>query len=148
MSNAMYRTDETVITIDVTAAFSAYHEAQNLWYAARNRRDDERATVRELEDRTEAAANEVMVNGGSEKHPITGSNAETRKAQIAVACLDYPAFAEGMNELRATRRRLDQAEAEMDHQSNRMKGARLAIEYATAIKQQEAAAFGKLEFHR
>jgi chromosome segregation ATPase len=117
---------------------SQYAGAMDAAYEAREDINRIRAEMKNIEA-------QVVVNGGFAHINIDGKNAETRTAQLAQCLAIEGTYQDCLTALRAAERAHSQAENEANEASNQMRGARLALEYATAFINRCAAAEGRLE---
>ena len=102
-------------------------------YAEARRKLDElkqRVTVKAHE--LDIYESEIMANGGTQAHSINGSNLETRKAQLKVACADEPTWIALAQELRALEWEKSAAETDMESAQHQLRGCVRALDAAIA----------------
>lgn len=113
-------------------AAAAYEQARTEWKEASDRALEVRAVLPEARQDVDDLADEMLVNGGTEEHPIDGGNDTKRKAQLAVALMNDNRYQHALGNLRDIESDLRVAESEMQDAEHRMRGARLRLEWATA----------------
>jgi len=123
---------QTMIRSASSAAIQRYYAAANNRAEAREEAIDIRHDLAGLRAKLEDIKSEVMVNGGTEAHPIDGKNAETRDAQLRMALTEDPHYQKSLDLIRDAERQLARLEAVIDASYDDMRGARLEIELATS----------------
>ena len=119
-----------------------YEKARMDWKKASDRALQLREAVPAIRQESDDLESEMLVNGGTEEHPIDGTNDTKRKAQLAVALMYDNRFQEAVGNLRDIEGDLRSAEADMQDAEHRMRGARLRLEMHTAWISRIAAAEG------
>lgn len=128
----------------VTQAFIDYEGACETWItetsqaiALRMKADAAKAELANLEAT-------ITANGGTENHPVTGSNAESRKAQIQVALVNHPDYAEITERMRRALAAQFQSDANATDAEHTMRQALAFIKYQTALVEREASIGGRI----
>lgn len=125
-----------------------YREAADNFAAARSEMVAFRAQLIGHKTTLDEIEAEVTVNGGHGEYVVSGSNAEQRKASLTYALTYHERYQEVLGVIRRVEHQLAQAEASAEDDANTMRGARLAIEYATSENYRLAAAEGGPEVRR
>jgi len=123
-----------------------FHEAITSYQRAAN---DYEVAVRSLVDATYALAaaksrvqdieDEIMVNGGTEDHPVDGKNSEQRAAQLRVAQSHSEDWLIAAREVRIAESARGSLQADADVAANQMSAARRRADYAIAEVNRDAA---------
>lgn len=100
---------------------------------------DARAEAARIRREVDAIEAEIVVNGGHGEIAITGSNKETREAQVKAAMQRMPAFQKAQEALRRAEREQAQADNEAQEAVHRMRRIRLALDWSTAFLNRAAA---------
>lgn len=113
-------------------ALQRYYDAANSRAEAREDAINVRHDLAALRAQLEDMKSEVLVNGGTEKTPIDGKNAETRDAQLRVALAGNEQYQRALELIRNAERQVARLEAVIDSAYDEMRGARLELELATS----------------
>lgn len=114
-----------------------YKAAANTFAGAMDTAYDAKQEVARVRAQLKDIEAQVIVNG------VTGRNAEERAAAVSLEVQKMPGYQTVVDHLRKSEREHSEAENEADDASNQMRGARLALEYATAYLHRMAAAEGR-----
>lgn len=121
-------------------AIDEYQAARRVYTAEAENVIPIRFAIRGAQSNLEAIEADLMLNGG-----LGGSNAEQRKAALTLACEEHDGCQKARKILRTLEADLAATEARKEDAANRMRGARLLIEYETSANNREAALLGNRE---
>ena len=91
-----------------------------------------KAEISALKKCIDIRESEILVNGGTDALTISGSNAETRKAQLKQACETDPTWKEYVTKLAGLELTLARREVAMESAQHQMRGCIRALDAAIA----------------
>jgi len=136
------------MTTDTEIAFGEYEQARKNYADATNISNSNKMGIIDLKYRMGQIETALIVAGGTEDYPITGSNAEQRKASLAVCLLAHTEYAQTLNQVRDLEETLATAELKRENAASIMRISRLRIELQTSENFREAALLGNHELSR
>lgn len=133
---------------DTDLAFGEYEQARKNYADATNIANSNKMGILDLKYRMDQIEALLVTTGGTAEYPITGSNAEQRKASLAVCLLAHTEYAKTLTQVRDLEETLATAELKRENAASIMRIARLRIELQTSENFREAALLGNHELSR